>query len=515
MGTRHEQVQAHRFVTRRIVSALLSGEPETTERPMRRFGLSLFGSLLVAAIVFAIIGIYGFLNPAGGRPANGDLLIMRETGARYAMVDGTLHPVLNWTSALLFAGNAQPNVRQMSRKSLAGYRVGAPIGIPGAPDPPPDRKSLLGLPWWLCSVPGVDGGNPTAQVLVGRTPAGDAAPADLTLLVTTGASPTSGERYLLWQDRRYRVGNQSTLTALELAATAPVRISAGVLNGITRGPDLVPPRIANIGKPSSKKINGANATIGQVYRSGQSHYVLTEAGLAPVGEVTARLLLVNDPRPIDISAAEAARYPVPEPIEPANFPTAVPRVPQNQNELAMVCAAHRGDERNGRVSSIVAYSAVAERLGIPASASAAQVGADGVRTADRVLVANGRGALVRAAPAPGVTAETTVYLVTDQGLRYPLRSTDAVNAFAALGYGGRTPTQVPAAMLALIPLGPTLDPTAAAQLYRPPAPGPTPTASPRAAQPSPSPSATGGSAAPSGSGANGAGSRSPSPSASR
>ena len=57
------RLQAYRFVTRRIVSALLSGEPETTERPMRRFGLAVFGSAMVAAIVFAGVGVVGFLFP--------------------------------------------------------------------------------------------------------------------------------------------------------------------------------------------------------------------------------------------------------------------------------------------------------------------------------------------------------------------------------------------------------------------------------------------------------------------
>lgn len=83
MRTRREQVQAYRFTTRRIVSAMLSGEPETTDLPMRRLGYAVFASVMVAAIVFAGVGIYGLLNPGGRRPAENALIIERETGARY------------------------------------------------------------------------------------------------------------------------------------------------------------------------------------------------------------------------------------------------------------------------------------------------------------------------------------------------------------------------------------------------------------------------------------------------
>ena len=51
MRTRRDQVQAYRFVTRRIVSALLSGDPETNELPMRRLGMAVFGSVIAAAVV--------------------------------------------------------------------------------------------------------------------------------------------------------------------------------------------------------------------------------------------------------------------------------------------------------------------------------------------------------------------------------------------------------------------------------------------------------------------------------
>ena len=65
----------------------------------------------------------------------------------------------------------------------------------------------------------------------------------------------------------------------------------------------------------------------------------------------------------------------------------------------------------------------------------------------------------------------TVYLITDQGIRYPL-GTASGDAKAALGYGETTPVAVPGSMLALIPVGPTLDATAAMRFADPAAASP-------------------------------------------
>lgn len=476
MATRHEQVQAHRFVTRRIVSALLSGEPETTERPLRRLGLSLFASLIMAAIVFAVVGIIGFLSPSGGKPADGDLVIMRETGARFAVVAGTLHPILNWSSALLFVGADKPTVKQMSRKSLGRLPVGDPIGIPGAPDPPPARASLLRPPWTLCNVAGIQGSDqPTTHLLVGRTPAGDALPADTPFLVTVAG----GDRYLLWQNRLNKISTQAALTALDLSGAPVIRVAPQFINGITRGPDLAAPAIAGLGRSSGRTIAGVQGVLGRVYRNSQSFYVLTGDGLAPIGEVSARLLLASGGAPIEISAAEAAQHAT-APIEDEAFPRTVPRVTVGPTGLAMLCAVFSGDEGDGTLSSVYGLRpAGAESLAI--APAEARVDADGIALVDRVLVPHGHGAVVRAQPAPGVKGAGVVYVVTDLGVRYPVRSTDKVDALRALGYGGYTPVVVPAAVLTLIPSGPVLDPDVAGRFYRPaaaPASTPTPTQTP-------------------------------------
>ncbi|MDG4821986.1 type VII secretion protein EccB [Asanoa sp. WMMD1127] len=466
MRSRQEQVQAHRFITRRIISGLLSGEPETNELPMRRFGLALFGSVMVAAIVFAIIGVIGLVNPGGGKPGTGELIIMRETGARYVLVDDTLHPVLNWSSALLFAGTENPAIRQMSRDSLSAYAVGEPIGIPGAPDPPPARGALLRLPWSVCSTPPDGGGAPTTTLFVGREPAtGEPLGAESALLVVTPPDDSgAAETYVVYRDRRHRVVDETTLTALELAAITPVVVGKALLNGIAGGPDLRQPRIDGLGQTSSREVGGEEGEIGQVYRAGQQRYVLTQEGLVTIGDVSAKLLLADDPREIEISAAEAADALVRgATVEPKDFPRTLPAIPTGQAADPMVCAVHGA---SGEAAAVHRYAAAPPG---PAGGAGAVggPGSGGVGTADRVIVASGKGALVRVEPAPGVNVDTTTYLITDQGYKYPLRNEGNVNALVALGYGGVEPLPVPSSLLALVPNGPVLDPIAAQRFVRP------------------------------------------------
>jgi type VII secretion protein EccB len=326
------------------------------------------------------------------------------------------------------------------------------------------------------------------------------------MLVATGGDGTPQTRYLVWDNRRYRVADDAALTALDLAAVRPIRVGQPLVNSITAGPDLAPPPIPRSGENSARLINGTVAKIGSVYRSGQQFYVLVERGLAPISEVTARLLLTRvTQRPVEISAAEAAGADVDDAVEPAGFPGAVPAIARAQDETTMLCAVRTGAETRGRSTSVVAYGPGAEQLTMAQSDSIARDGTDGVRTADRVLVDSGRGALVRAQPAPDVRSDTTVYLITDQGFKFPLRDTDGVSTATALGYAGYDPVPVPSIVLALVPTGPTLDPQAARQYYRPAvgptgsAPAPARSVAPTSASPSPRSSASSSSAPPSGS----------------
>lgn len=491
MRTRAEQVQAYRFVTRRIVSALLSGEPETTERPMRRFGLAVFASSMLAAIVFAAIGVYGFINPAGGKLADNAIVVERETGARFIFREGRLYPVLNFTSARLIAADPAAKVQTLSRRSLRGIERGRPVGIANAPDSLPDSKALLGPPWSVCSTPRAENSTAVAsQVLVGAAPDGGAALDGDAILVSLGTA-ADASKYLLWNDTRLRIRGDNPLAVLELTAITPTPVGEALLNSVAAGPDILStPEVPNRGDPSGKLVDGQPDKIGSLYRTENQHYVLLADGLSPIGEVTSKLLERTAGAPRQISASVAARVLSRMPsIEPRGFPDKMP--PVRQIEAEMVCTVFdAAPDRAEDPLRIQVYDRVDSRL----LAGLAEVpnpgrGRDDVRLAHRTIVPGGRGALVREMPAPNAPAvETTVYLITDQGIRYALPEVADLDVAAVLGYPGVAPLPIPKSMLALIPTGPVLDPAAAQRFVGVPAAPATP--SPPSGSPRPSATAT-------------------------
>ncbi len=464
MRTRREQHQAYRFLTRRIVSALLAGEPETNELPMRRFAFAVFGSALVGLVAFAGFGVYGLLFPGGGRPAENTIIVERETGAKYLYLQGQLHPVLNWTSARLILGQPAPPVKNMSQKSLRDVPRGRPVGILNAPETLPEKAALVGLPWSVCSAPRSATSVALAtHVVAGQTMAGGKAlgPAE-GLLVSVGGT----QRYLLWHDHRLRVTDNAVIAALSWAQARPISVGEAFLNAVPAGPDLAPIALPEAGTRAQQTISGAPTTIGQLFRVGDQNYVMLRAGLAPIGEVAAQLWSSTGKRITETSAQEVGRVLVETKVEPVGLPTEVPTVRGADDRSPMVCAAYRGATDVDRPVTVETYAEVSKEMTIT-DQSISGKGADGVMTADRVVLPGGRGALVSTLTPAGGSAAGSVYLVTDQGIKYPLPRADVAKVQASLGYSNVAPIAVPGSILALVPTGAALDPQAAALFAEP------------------------------------------------
>jgi type VII secretion protein EccB len=454
MWTRREQHQAYRFLSRRIVSTMLGGEPEGTEVPMRRFTVTLMASLGVALLVFAGFAVYGLLFPGGARPEENVIIVERESGAKYLYLADQLHPVLNWTSARLILGQATPAVRTMSQASLRDLPRGRAVGIPGAPDALPDKRSLVTLPWSVCSAPRSASSVALAtHVFVTGSPAGGVElGAEDGVLVTAGATP---ERYLIWRDHRLKVANSATVAALGWAGIRPAPVAVAFLDALPAGPDLAPLAVPGAGQRANRAIAGSATTIGQLFRAAGQHYVMVREGLAPVGALSAQLLAAGGARITDVTATEVGSALLTTPVEPPGLPADVPTARGADDRFAMACAVYRGGAELEHPVTVESYARVADGMALADAATAGE-GADGVPLADRVVVPGGRGALVTP------IGSTTTYLITDQGIKFPLPRVDGTAVPAALGYTDVRPVAVPGSILALLPTGPSLDPRTAA-----------------------------------------------------
>jgi type VII secretion protein EccB len=455
MQTRRDQLQAYRFVTRRIVSALLSGEPETNERPMRRYGLAVFGSAMIATIVFAVAGVIGFLFPSGAKLQDTAIVIERETGARYVFIGGELHPVLNFASARLILGSENPTIQRVSQRSLQGYPRGEAVGIPNLPDPLPARSAIDRAPWSGCSTRrSVGAVDLVTHLFVGSEPPGGQALGDRSLLVEHRDGDTR-TRYLIANGQRFRI-TEASRTALGLSAARPIEVTQTIVAGMPPGPDLRAPSITDAGD-EGPEIDGEPGKIGQIYVAADQHYVLLGNGLSPVGPVMRDLLLAKDPTVIPIPAAAAAAERSSSTIEPAGFPTSLPELAFANREPGMVCLV-AGPADAGAVGVVLHE----RRPPLDPPTGRPSTGPDRTQLADAIHMRGGRAALVRLIPAPDdATPNTTTYLVTDQGIRHALPRVETAPVLSALGYGGIEPMGVPTHLLALLPVGPALDPAEA------------------------------------------------------
>jgi hypothetical protein len=185
-------------------------------------------------------------------------------------------------------------------------------------------------------------------------------------------------------------------------------------------------------------------------------------GLAPVTQAQADLLLsqpslrslypAGQPAAIGVTAVAAAAARSAASLVSPGLPASPPPLAGGRNGPQEACLSY------------VAGSFAPElwTTGLPADGAASSpsgtvADASGTAVADQVAVPPGGGAIVQAMAAPGASGGT-LYLVTDQGVKYPL---PGASVLTALGLSGVVPERLPSALLGLVPTGPTLDPQAA------------------------------------------------------
>ncbi|MFF3371496.1 type VII secretion protein EccB [Streptomyces sp. NPDC002680] len=476
MQTRRDQVQAHLFTLSRITAGLTRGEPDAPETPMRRFSLGTMAGAMLGVVALGGFAAFGFISPGSSKAfqKEGTLVVVKETGSRYLFLSGALHPVTNYSSALLITGKNSLKPQTVTTKAIQDVQRGPTVGIVGAPEGLPAARSLDRDAWAVCSAETDDGQGGTTPVVtayVGGRPEGLRDLGDDQALSVRAPDGTS---FLAWTDRRFAAPNRNALTALGFANVAAFPVGNAWLNSLAAGPDLTQTDVPGRGEPGVT-VGGLATRIGQVLQddTNGNFFLVWGEGITPLTRTEATLVL-GDPRtapaypdgnPVAIEANSAAiaqtaltDRKLNEAGLPPNPPTPVGD-PGTGSTLPCV-RIKPGAGTNGEATVRVAVRESADGTGSPPQAGLqrpATPAADGGTLADRVVVPAGRGVLAREQSTAGDTSPT-LFLITDSGVKYPLATPDVAKT---LGYDTASAVPVPSQVLALVPTGPVLDPDAA------------------------------------------------------
>ncbi|MFY1688480.1 type VII secretion protein EccB [Plantactinospora sp. WMMB782] len=455
MPSRQDQLHSYQFMVQRVVGALVMRETDPAQSPFRRAAGATLASLLIALIGIGGSVVYGVFVGGGATKWKDSsvVIVEKESGAQYVYVDNTLHPVLNYTSALLIVGQV-PKTVSVSRKSLEGQPRGVTLGIRDLPESLAPQNRLVTGDWTICSQPRAGGGGaqPQSTLLIGRTAPGGRELGDEGLL----AEHPNGDLYLIWHNRRHLIENpELVISALTWGSQRRVPVAPALLNALPAGTNLGEIRIPDAGEPS-EAVEGAK--IGEVFlverQGGGGQYAVAKRdGLYNITEVQANILLTRDVveqgDETKLTQGQYGAMPKKGDLVPGNDAAAPAETPEMASaEGGVVC----GDVPDDRGVQDIRVGADMSGIAAPPATSAQSP--RGGTLADQVVLEPGRGVVVEAAAAPGATGGA-ISVVTDQGRRHPVTNGEVLNN---LGYGAVKRVRMPSILVTLIPEGPALDP---------------------------------------------------------
>ncbi|GAA4443703.1 type VII secretion protein EccB [Actinokineospora soli] len=520
--TTKSQVQAYRFVLRRMQSALVRKDAVMLHDPMRTHTRATIVGVCLGAVGMIGFLIWGLLSPAPKPPDKDGIVIGQPSGAVYVLLNSTpkgqvLIPTFNLASArLLLLSRSNPEAQGVgSQVAEEGDPFG---GAPAAADSPtkpkfiPDdklegiqRERLTGITdapqilpekpeqrisdnWAVCDQYQIDDSlvDPSSEdkiettVIAGVPDLGAELETNAALLVQ---APTK-KHYLVYRTpESANVRNTNTVRAevdmTDKAVTQALRldekdvrqITTGLLNAIPEAAPLTPPAIQGRGEPTNLDM-GVDLVVGSVFEvpvpGGSEYYVVLRDGVHKIKWSTANLIRFDRTEGgADIEKVNPDRLTgnvVQNVVQEADFPANLPEVLTPTN-FPTVCLgwALAGEPPNqvGQTKVYVGDPLPVElnAAGEPAVVDISTANADGSRI-DHFYMPPGKAAIVRGADSPAAFATGPIYVISDRGVKYGIPD---LRTAQALNLPQQTPA--PDAIVRLLPNGASLNARDVLQTY--------------------------------------------------
>lgn len=293
-----EQLSGHFFYVRRLAVAVsrFSVRMKHDDRKARAAVVASFAVTLVICLVMVALG---WFKPRG-LVDQGPIVMDRDTGAIYAMVNGRLHPAWNLTSARLATGTPGA-AKKVAGSEIAKFPTGPRVGIPDAPPSDTPINDVSVSSWAACDTAEstrAGGGEASVTAIAGPLVDGDGRaqplPDGRAVLVSHG-----GSTFVVAGGVRSRVDLADAAVTVNLGLdpgqVAAMPISNALFDALPATEPLVVPAVPDAGAvapfPSLRGLPvGSVVQVQDAARGPDRFYVVLMSGVQQISGFTANLL---------------------------------------------------------------------------------------------------------------------------------------------------------------------------------------------------------------------------------
>lgn len=511
--TTKSQVQAYKFVLRRMQSALVRRDAVMLHDPMRTHTRATIVGVVLGALGAIVFVVWGLLSPAPSVPEAGGIVIGEQSGTVYVVMGNpkTLVPTFNLASArlLLLAQSKQPsgaaggntvaapaaaaspaavkNPTVVSDEQLKNIPRGKLTGIPDGPQLIPGDSQRTSANWAVCdqvqldpSLPQPDSVNKTNTYVFGGI-APSALGTELGDKEALLAAADNGKTYLIYrlpstQNRpnantvRAEIdtgdSHNAVSTALQLNQK-PRKITQGLLNAIPEVARLTPPVIADGNAPADfDGLTAGDVFATQPTGAQPQYWAITTGGIQQVSNAVADVIRVakhGSASRIQIlgldklSGVRVLQPTDPDYIKVDDFPRSVPTVLDATKNSAVACLGWSvvgdGDNRDAHTSVYIDTQLPGQNShGDKFSTIKVTTPGPNRVPVNGFYLQPGFAAVVQSATGKASFGKGSIQLISDRGIRYSVP--DAATA-DAIGLNNRQPA--PESIIGLLPTGASLN----------------------------------------------------------
>ncbi|WP_406640583.1 type VII secretion protein EccB [Amycolatopsis sp. WGS_07] len=503
--TTKSQVQAYKFVLRRMQSALVRRDAVMLHDPMRSHGRATTVGVILGVLGAVVFVLWGLLSPAPSVPSSDNIVIGEQSGTVYVVTGNParLIPTFNLASARLILmaqkqqggqGQQQGGQQQaaeaknptvVSDEQLKNMPREKLTGIPDGPQLLPSADQRITPNWAVCdevvldpSLPQQDSVNKTnTDVIAGIDKLGGELQEKQALLGDAG----NGKTYLIYrlpatQSRPYAntvraevpSGTSDPVRSALQLPTKSRKVSQAFLNAIPEVSKLTPPLVDGDGTTPPSNFDGL--TVGNVFSTQPSggaleFWLIARTGIQKVSPAVADIVrtaksggsATTPTLTLDkINNVKVLQQGDPGYVKVDDYPKVVPTVLDATQGSPVACLGWslNADHTQAHTSVYINKQIPVEKNadGTSKIINVSNTGPNGVPITG-FYMPTGYGAVVQSATESEKTFNKgPIQLISDRGIRYGVP--DAATA-DELGLNNRLPA--PESIIGLLPTGASLN----------------------------------------------------------